>query len=314
MSETPTTAPSVVTPGRAALLIAMAAVFMGASWPMLRIAMESITPLWFATTRMFIAGVVLAAFLAARGRLVVPSRRDMPMMLSLGLLQFGVMAILVAYGVSIVGAGRTAMLVYTITIWVTLGSIVFYGEKPSRAQVVGILFGIGGLIVLFSPLGLDWNNRRVLIGNGCAVLGAIAWSVPLLQVRRHRWHADPLHLLPYETILGALLSLPFAMIFESPVPHIAWNTDFVLSYAFIVIPATNFSFWALVTAGRRLPPIALSLAQLATPVIGVISASLMIAEIPSWADIAGLALIVCGVAVGVIFGRARGAKAPAAAR
>jgi drug/metabolite transporter (DMT)-like permease len=48
---------------------------------------------------------------------------------------------------------------------------------------------------------------------------------------------------------------------------------------------------------------------LATPVIGVISASILVAEVPSPADIAGLALIVFGVALAAILGRRRAIRA-----
>ncbi len=301
------TAPRVVSPGRAVLLVAMAALFLGVSWPMLRMGLRSIEPIWFQATRMLAAGLVLAVFLAVRGRFIVPARADMKMVLSLGLLQFGAMAVLVIYGVSIVGAGRTAMLVYTITIWVPLGSILFYGEKPTRGQAAGMLFGIAGLITLFSPFGMDWTDTHVLLGNGSAVLGAIAWSVPLLQVRRHRWHADPWQLMPWEMLIGTAVSIPLAMILETPLPHIGWTTEFVVSFSFVVVGATIISFGALVTAGRSLPPIALSIGQLATPVIGVICASFMVGEIPTWADIVGLVLIVCGMAIAAIFGRRRAA-------
>jgi drug/metabolite transporter (DMT)-like permease len=304
----------IVSPRRAAVLLAVAVFFLGTNWPVLKIAMRSIEPIWFTTLRMCTAGLVFALILGLRGKLIIPSRRDMPMVLSLGLLQFGIMSTLVVYGVSVVGAGRTAMLIYTTPIWVTLGSILFYRQKPTRAQVVGTLFGIAGLTVLFSPFGIDWTDRHVLIGNGSVVLGAIVWSVPLLQVRHHKWQADPLQLLPYETALGSLVSFCVAISFEGWLPHIQWNWEFGISFATVVLLATNISFWGLVTAGRSLPPIAVSLGQLATPVIGVAFASFLIAEIPTWADIIGLLLIVCGVAVAVVFGRTRAASPPAPAR
>jgi len=181
--------------------------------------------------------------------------------------------------------------------------------RPSRAQITGLACGIAGLVILFSPFGLDWHDRRVLIGNGCVVLGAIAWSVALLQVRGHRWHADPIQLMPLQALIGAVVPLPFAIAIEGPVPAIHWSGEFVLAYGSVVVLATCVSFWSLVTAGRVLPAIAVSLGQLATPVLGVLCAALIVAEVPSWADIAGLLLIVCGVAIAAIFGRRRTLRA-----
>jgi drug/metabolite transporter (DMT)-like permease len=298
-----------ITSKRAVILLAMAIVVLGTNWPTLKIAMRAIEPLWFNTLRMLCAALVYATILAVRGRLVWPSRQDVPMVLGLGLLQFGIMSCMVAYGVATVGAGRSAILVYTNSIWVTTGAVLFLGERISRWQIVGMVFGLAGIAILFSPLDLDWTSRKVLIGNGSVVFGAMFWSAALLQVRGHRWHADPLELLPHQTALGALVSLPFAMILEGPVPKIQWAWQPVTAFAIVVLFATCLSFWALVTAGRRLPAIAVSLGQLATPVIGVISASILVAEVPSPADIAGLALIVFGVALAAILGRRRAIRA-----
>lgn len=182
----------IVSPQRGALLLAMAVILFGSNWPTLKIAMRSISPLWFTTTRMAGATLLVFLFLAVRGRLVWPTRRDLPMVASLGVFQYGIMSAMIMYGISIVGAGRVAMLVYTASIWVTLGAIVVLGEKPSRGQFVGLACGIAGLAVLFSPFGLDWHDRRVLIGNGCVIGAAMIWSIALLQVRGHRWHADPI--------------------------------------------------------------------------------------------------------------------------
>lgn len=301
---------NTITAGRAALLLTIAIVLLGTNWPTLKIAMRGIEPLWFNSLRMLSAALVYAAILAMRGRLVWPSRQDVPMVLGLGILQFGVMSCLVAYGVATVGAGRSAILVYTNSIWVTTGAVLVLGERISRWQIVGMVFGLAGIAILFSPFDLDWSSRRVLIGNGSVLLGSMVWSVALLQVRGHRWHADPLELLPHQTALGGLLSVPLAMTLESPLPHIHWAWQPVTAFVIVVLFATCLSFWGLVMAGRRLPAVAVSLGQLATPVIGVVSASIIVSEIPSRADIAGLTLIVFGVALAAILGR-RGRTRPA---
>jgi drug/metabolite transporter (DMT)-like permease len=299
-----------ITAGRAAFLLAAAVLLLGTNWPTLKIAMRGIEPLWFNAMRMLSASLVYALVLAVRGRLRWPQREDLPVVFGLGLLQFGLMSCLASYGVSLVGAGRTAILIYTNSIWVTTGAVLFLGERISRWQISGMGFGLAGIVLLFSPFDLDWNNQRILIGNGSVVLGSMIWSIALLQVRSHRWHADPLELLPHQTALGGLLSLMLAMALEGPVPVIHWAWQPVIAFAIVVLLATCLSFWGLVTAGRRLPAISVSLGQLATPVIGVASSAILVAEIPSAPDIVGLALIVIGVALAAILGRRRTVKIP----
>ena len=301
----PARSPQTLTAGRAALLLAVAVFFFGLSWPIMKIAVHAITPLWFSVLRMAAASAVFAAILAERGKLIWPLRQDVPMVLGLGLLQFGVMSCMVAYGVANVGAGRSAILIYTNSIWVTTGAMLFLGERINRWQLVGMACGLMGLVMLFSPLDLDWSNRHMLTGNGLIVGGSMIWSIALVQVRGHRWHADPLQLMPLQTLLGSLFSLPFAIALEGPLPRIGWSWSGAAAFVAVVLMATCFGFWGLVMAGRRLPAIAVSLGQMATPVIGVASSAALVAEIPSHADIAGLGLILAGVAIAAILGRRR---------
>lgn len=307
--ETSSSGSRTLAPGRAAIVLAMTILVMGTNWPTLKIAMRSIDPLWFNVVRMASSSIVFTAFLAIRGKLALPTRRDMPMVLGLGLMQFGIMSSMVAFGVSEVGAGRSSILVYTNSIWVTVGAVLFLRERPSRIQIFSMVCGLTGIAILFSPFDIDWSSRRVLIGNAAVVLGSMVWSAALLQVRGHRWHADPIELMPLQTLLGALLTLPFAIAVEGATPTIQWSWTFAASMSVVVVLATCVAFLGLAVAGRSLPAIAVSLAQLATPVIAVSCAAALVGEVPSWADIAGLGLIVVGVAAAALFGRARMARA-----
>lgn len=310
MSARPALGASVaLPPRRAAIILAITILLMGANWPILKIATRSVDPLWFNVIRMTGASIVFTLLLAARGRLILPIRRDVPMVLGLGLLQFGVMSSMVAFGVHEVGAGRSSILVYTNSVWTTAGAILLLGERPSRGQIVGMVCGLAGIGILFSPFDVDWSSRRVLIGNAAVVVGSMVWSGALLQVRGHRWHADPIQLMPLQTLLGALTTLPFAIAFEGVVPTIHWSGEFVVSMALVIVLATCVAFWGLAVAGRSLPAIALSLAQMATPVIAVGGAALFVAEVPGWGDIAGLGLILFGVAIATLVGKSH-FKAP----
>ena len=61
----------------AAILLAISVLFLGVNWPVLKIAIHSIEPIWFTTIRMLSAGIIFALILAVRGRLVIPARAPM---------------------------------------------------------------------------------------------------------------------------------------------------------------------------------------------------------------------------------------------
>jgi drug/metabolite transporter (DMT)-like permease len=93
-----------------------------------------------------------------------------------------------------VEAGRAAILAYTTLIWVTPLAVLFLGERLTPLKTIGLLCGLGGVFVLFNPLGFDWSSRSLLVGNGFLIAGALAWALCILHVRAHPFRLSPLQL------------------------------------------------------------------------------------------------------------------------
>ena len=69
------------------LLLAMVVVLWGINWPIMKIGVAAIPPLWFGVLRLAIGAAVLFLVLIGTGRLAIPTRRDLPIIASVGLLQ-----------------------------------------------------------------------------------------------------------------------------------------------------------------------------------------------------------------------------------
>ncbi len=285
--------------GPAALVLSV--VLLGTNWPVLKIALRGTTPLWFSSARLLFAGMLYTLLLAAQRRLMWPPRVEWPIIVVLGVFQSAVMMGLLTVGVSIVGASRSAILAYTMPIWMIPGAALLLGERASRPQLVGLLFGAIGIVTLFNPLDFDWTDRRVILGNAAVLVCALAWSFALLRVRGHAWRVSPMQVMPFQTLLGGVLLLPFAAAMEGRIPRIARSWEFAVSFGYVSIIATFIAFWLVVEAARRLPAARMSLGQLATPVIGVAASALWLGERPGTGSLIGLALILLGVGVSAGF-------------
>ena len=298
----------------AGLLMAVVIVLLGFNWPILKLGLRGADPLWFATLRILLAAAAYTVLLVAQRRLAVPNRQDMPVLLGVGVFQMGIMIGLMTFGLKHVDAGRSVILVYTTSLWVLPGAMLFLGERVSCWQIAGFVAGLAGVVILFNPLDFAWGDRVALLGNASLLLSALSWSVALLQVRGHRWRLDPLQLLPWQSLVGGVILLPFAAWQEGWPPHLPWSAGFALVLLYNVIPAGCFALWGIMAAARALPAITLSIGQLATPVVGVIAAAVILGERPSVGKLAGLACILTGVALATLAGRraARAARLAAA--
>jgi drug/metabolite transporter (DMT)-like permease len=282
--------------GRAALLLGLVIVLWGVNWPIMKVGLQFMPPLWFATIRIFLGALTLFALLLVTRRLQPPPRADLPIVLSVGLLQIAAFLGLTHFALKFVEAGRSAILAYTTPLWVVPLSALLLHEPIGRARLVALALGMGGVVVLFNPLAVDYGNTKAVLGNALLLASALVWAAAIVHVRGHRWQASPLELMPWQMLLGGSILLPLAAITE-PAPAIDWSPELAVILAYNGPIASAFCYWAFVTVNRTFEATTTSLGSLGVPVVGVLVSALTLGETLTAAKVGGLALIAAGVAV-----------------
>jgi len=277
------------------VLLMMVIVLWGVNWPIMKLGLADIPPMTFTAIRMVLGAACLFTVIAVRGQVRLPSRHDLPIVLSVGLLQMAAFMALVTVALQYVPAGRSSILAYTTPLWVVPGAALLLGERLDRRRLVGFLLGMAGVAVMFNPAAFDWSDRNVLIGNGLLMLAAMLWAAQMIQVRGHTWHASPLELAPWQFTVAAAALIPIAIILEAGKP-IHWTGQLTAVLFYNAPIATAFCFWAVVTVNRALPAITTSLGTLGVPVAGVLASSVMLGEPVTMTNLAGLLLIGGGLA------------------
>jgi len=280
-------------PAVARLLLVGVVILWGANWPVMKVGVAAMPPVWFATARMVLGSASLFALLAVLGRLKLPTRRDLPVVFTVGALQMGAFLALVNVALLHVGAGRSAILAYTTPLWVTPAAIVLLGERPSAFKIAGLALGFAGVAALFNPAGFDWSDPAILIGNAMLLAAALSWSIAILHVRSHRWDSSPLQLAPWQMLL-AVPPLAILSALTEDWSQIQWSGSLAVVLAYNGPLATAFCFWAVVSVTRALPAITTSLSLLAVPVTGVAASALFLGEPLTATLLAGLVLILGG--------------------
>lgn len=285
---------------RAALVMFALVVFAwGFNWPVAKLLVQSVSPLWMTAIRSAIALVVLLALLLATDGLRRPARGDLPVVFNIAMLHMTAYAVLIAIGLSHVPAGRSVVLGFTTPLWVIPGAMVFLGERMTPMRVAGVALGMGGLALLFNPLALDWADERALLGNALIMLGAFCWAVSILHLRAHRWISTPYQLVFWEVLLATLLLTLVAFVFEGA-PRVAWDARIVLLFLYGGVFGVALAYWAMAMVSRSLPAVTTSLGVLATPVVGVFTSIVALGEPFSPGLLAALALIIGGIALGTV--------------
>jgi len=279
------------------LLLIVVVVAWGLTWPVNKVILESLPPLWMAALRSAIATVALFVIAVVRRRLIVPRRDDVPVLLSITLLHMVGFVVLANVGLQLVPTGRSVVLAYTTPLWVTPGAWLLLGERLSARRLTGVMAGIAGLIILFNPLAFDWADPDAVLGNGAIVGAALLWAASILHIRAHRWHSTPFELVPWEALLATLILTPIAML-SGRAPVVTWDARLALLMLYSGIPGTALAYWAIAMASRNLPAVTTSLGLLGTPVISLVVATIWLGEAVTPSLVVAVLLILGGVAIG----------------
>ena len=280
-----------------AVLLVIVVAAWGLTWPVNKVLLESLPPLWMVALRAALATVALFVISIVRRRLTVPSPADVPIVLSITLLHMVGFVVLANVGLELVPTGRTVVLAYTTPLWVTPAARIFLKERLTPRRIIGILAGIAGLVALFNPLAFDWSDHRAVFGNLAIVAAAILWAANIVHIRHHDWRATPFELLPWEMLLATLILVPLAFASGS-VPTAAWDAQLVLLMLYSAAVGAALAYWALAVANRNLPAITTSLGLLATPVVSIVIATLWLGETVTVSLVLAVLLVLGGIALG----------------
>lgn len=234
-------------------------------------------PIWYSALRLAIGFITIFGILLWQKKIQLPSRKDLPLIFTIGLLQMACFLILINGGLLFVDAGRSAILVYSTPFLVTPIAVLFFEEKLTRFKLLGLLFGLVGLLLLFNPWSFDWHNSHTVIGNVLLLLAALCWAIAMLHTRYGTWHSPSLKLVPWQLLIASVFVIGAAYLVQ-PHPAISWTTRLWLTAIYNGVLATGFAYAAIIAVSKNLPVVNTSLLLLGVPVLGLILSSLWLGE------------------------------------
>lgn len=274
----------------AVLLLVLLSLIWSYNWIVMKQALQYAGPFGFAAWRCALGACVLFAVLAWRRRLRPP--RLAPMVV-IGLVQtFGFTA-LVQLALVEGGAGKTALLSYTMPFWAVLVAWVLLRERPTRVHAASLALAFAGLLLVLEP----WQGVGALAPSLLAIAGGLAWAIGMVLSKRAfvRERADPLVLTAWQMLFGALGLVAVAACV--PERAIAWSGGFIAALAYNAVLASGLAWllWAWVV--ERLPTAVAGLSSLAIPMLGVLFAWAVLGERPSAGEALGIGVVGCALAM-----------------
>jgi drug/metabolite transporter (DMT)-like permease len=245
-----------------------------------------------ATYRLMLASLILSPFAYYKKTWRGWERNTLGWLLLSGLLLSLHFAFWIA-SLKYTSVASSVVLVTTHPIFVGIGGLLFLKERLGLNLILGIVLSVlGSGLISYGDISL---SKEALIGDGFALLGAIAASGYLLVGREMRKNQDLLsYIFPVYSTAGLILIL-FSLIFQEPFFGYSSSTYlflFLLALIPQLIGHTTFN-WAL----KYLPVSMVAITILGEPIGSTILAYLILGEgLTTWKVFGGI-LIFAGILI-----------------
>ena len=217
------------------------------------------------------------------------------------------------HAIGAIGAGLGTVLGNLQVVIVALAAWVLQGERPARRTLGAIPIVLGGVVLISGVVGTGAFGANPSLGIGLGLLTAVCYSGYLLVIRRGgrdlRRTAGPVAVATASTaVVATIAGLLVGDLDLVP----SWPAHGWLLLLGLTSQSAGYLFISV--SLPRLPAAITSVILLAQPVATVILARVLLGETPSLAQLAGVLLVVGGIAVAIVpIGRFRASEATAPA-
>ena len=280
------------------LWIALAIVYVvwGSTYFAIALVVHSMPPLLTAGVRFLLAGLILAAVIAARDRSALAvTRRQLAGASAVGILLLAGGNGLVSLGERTVPSGLAALIIASVPLWVVVLRLAF-SEHVGRDIIAGVGVGIVGVGVLVVPNGI--SGATDLAGLLMLVGASLMWATgsfltPRLQMPRSVWGSTA-----YQMIAAGLLLIVVGPLLGETraFDPSRFSTESLVGFAYLVVFGSLVAFSAYTWLLQNAPVSLVATYAYVNPVIAVFLGTLFLAEPITPTMIAGAALILAAVA------------------
>lgn len=235
--------------------------------------------------------LVATAETRARGPM---SRRTVWMSVLAGVL-FAADLVSFHYAVDVIGAGLGTVMGNLQVVFVAIGAWLLWGERPRTEVLVALPVMLFGVVLISGVVGSGAYGTDPRLGVAIGLVTALSYAGYLLVIRRsspdHR-PAGPVAIATFVTALGGAAA-----------GVVAGDLDVVPTlpaHAYLLalgVLSQSIGYLAIQASLPRLPAVIASVLLLVQPVTTVVLGAVLLAEDPSAAQLAGVALVIGGIAV-----------------
>lgn len=284
--------------GSPALALALAALFWSGNFVAGRALRGVVDPVTLNFLRWLVALAIIAPFVWNGTLAAWPVlRREWRLIAALGATGIAAFHILIYLALQSTTVTSALLILSLAPIATLLGSALLELRRPPRRQTGGALISIAGAAVLITRGDLSGILSQSFSAGDLWMLAAVAvWAAYSLILRRRPVDLPPSVALAASVAAALLMMLPLLVLFTSDPFAGLGSAGVLLSVGYIALFASAIAFVLWSRGVSQLGPVRAGQFVNLMPVFGAGLAFLLLGEAPTWAQAAGAALVLSGIA------------------
>lgn len=281
-----------------AVAFATVYVLWGATYLAMRVAVEQIPPYVMGAVRYGIAGPLMLAFCAWRGKKIRITRLDLVRLIAIGVLLLSIANMGVATSEQYVPSGLAALVVAGVPIWVAIiEAWIFRTQRLSAMGLSGLALGIVGMLVLLWPkISGTHLDHWELIGFGILIIASISWALGSVLSGRWTLSVDILTASGWEMTFAGIINTLVAVL-SGGFHKVVWATKGELAILYLVTCGSWLGFTAYIWLLEHVPTTKVATYAYVNPVVAVYLGWLFLHEKVDVFMLVGTIVIISAVAL-----------------
>jgi len=221
----------------------LAGVLWGTSFPIIKIGLAYTDPFAFLFWRFLVSSSALVAVMLLLRRLEF-RMADTKLLVFLGIAN-GAGYLLQYVGMNYTTAAKAALFINLSAMWVAILSPKLLGERFSKIKILGVLFGLIGIIFVSTNLDFQSLMGGQIVGDLMLVVSGVAWAIFMIYNKRllNSSTSATFQSMTWVLVFTMLSILPFSFLAGSRFFALSWSAWLAVFYTAIVCWVIPYYLW-----------------------------------------------------------------------
>ncbi|KIC20481.1 DMT family transporter [Leisingera sp. ANG-Vp] len=259
------------------LMIATLGFVWGATFLLIKLALDGITPFWLAAGRIGFAALLLCAVWGWRGFKLFKGEASWGPLILVGIMSTALPFMLISWGQQHVSSGFTGVSMAAIPLMVLpLAHFFVPGEQMTLRRLIGFSIGSAGVALLIGGKAFESSGAELeAYGRAACLSAAACYSISSILTRRLP-PADPVGLAAVFLVIGCFIIFPAAWATEGP-PVMPDTRTLLIAAVLGLIPTAAANLLRVIVV-REAGPTFMTLTNYQVPVWAVVLGAVFLGE------------------------------------